>query len=105
MVLTVDETTHGASGCSIDSSVHFVKELENSTGISFLNGGKVALGLDSGIALLTTKEVRDLSLKANIDENTVVYNHLVKDIGELKSNFKTTAGTSWLKRFLIKEEA
>ena len=104
IILAVDENSHGASGCSIDSSVNFVKSLGAKLGVEFLNGGKVALQLDTGIELVTTKEVSNLFDLGQIDENTVLYDHLVPTMGEFRSRWETSIANSWLKRFIRKKE-
>src|SRR5271165_5421624 len=37
IILTVDESQAGASGCSIDKSVHFIKHLEQQFNINLLD--------------------------------------------------------------------
>ena len=104
LVLSVDENVQGASGCSIDSSVRFVQALEVELGVKFMNGGKVAVDTGNGISLLSTKEVKQMSEESVIDADTRMYDHLVKDIGELKQRFETRVGDSWLSRFLLKKQ-
>ena len=42
LILAVDESNLGASGCSIDSSVKALRELENTLGINLTDQGKVS---------------------------------------------------------------
>jgi hypothetical protein len=43
VVLMADEDVTGVSGCSIDSSVHFIKSLEKDYGVSFFGQRKYSL--------------------------------------------------------------
>lgn len=104
LILTVDENAHGASGCSIDSSVRFIHQLEEETGIGFMNGGKVALEIEDDISLYTTAEVKKLSSQHLVNENTYMFDHLVKNVAELRERFRIKAGQSWLNRFIMKKE-
>ena len=70
LVMAVDESQLGASGCSIDSSVRALQSLEQTLGVDLVNQGKVtlkdahgalrvlpALGLKSKISLGETKRM------------------------------------------------
>ena len=104
IVLSVDETMQGASGCSIDSSVNFVRSLEDKLGISMLNGGKVAVQIEGSIALLTTTEIKKLAAEGNFGVDNIMYDHLVTNLGDLRNHFKKRSGDSWLKGFIPQAE-
>ena len=42
LAISVDEAHTGASGCSIDASVHFIQSLERQFGVNFFDRTKVA---------------------------------------------------------------
>lgn len=48
LILAVDESGLGASGCSIDSSVKVLKELESMLGVNLTDQGKVSVRNSSG---------------------------------------------------------
>lgn len=48
VVLAVDESQLGPSGCSIDSSVRILKELEQRLGVNLVDQGKLTLRNESG---------------------------------------------------------
>jgi hypothetical protein len=104
IVLVVDESSHGASGCSIDSSVNFIRSLETNYGLSLLNGGKVAIELNGTTRLLTMKEITGLIASDSITEDTIVYDHLVATIGEFHERWMTNVRQSWLSKFINKKE-
>src|SRR5690606_9953723 len=58
IVLAVDEKYNNASGCSIDSSVHVVKEVMEKTAINFFNREQVAFKADEGVRFISMKELK-----------------------------------------------
>lgn len=95
IVLAVDENIHGASGCSIDKSVHFIQGLEKDFGLSLMDRMKVVFLKNDQI---TTVALHDFwaMRKANlVDENTIVFDNLVENVGQWKSAWQKKFGESW----------
>lgn len=83
LLLAVDESAHNASGCSIDTSVRFIKQLEKELGISFFNRLKmIALSADGQLEYVNYADL------ASLPEETIVFNNTVSNIGEFKSLWK-----------------
>lgn len=83
VILAVDESAHNASGCSIDSSVRFIKSLEKELGVSFFNRLKMLVEINGELNYISFNEVRDLP------ESVFVYNNMVTTLGEFKNAWKT----------------
>jgi hypothetical protein len=94
IVLAVDESEIGASGCSIDSSMRIIKELESELGVSFTDRMKLAY-LEDKIILTSLQE-----LPSTVHEGTWVFNNLVTNLGEWKSSWLAPLQKTWVKRFL-----
>lgn len=62
LVLAVDESQLGASGCSIDSSVRALQSLEQVLGVDLVNQGKVTLKDENG----SLRVLPGLGLKSKI---------------------------------------
>lgn len=100
IVLSVDERQAGASGCSIDTSINFIKEVATQYNVSlfdrlvftFLNNGKVETA--------TSKAFKQLYTEGVISKDTLVFDNLVSTIGDLKSVWLKPLGSSWHKRFV-----
>lgn len=103
LIIAVNEEIAGASGCSIDASVRFLEELGRKLNTSFFDR-RIPIVLDDNLVFVSTQQVKELSNLGKIDENTVFYNNLVTQLGELRYNWKQKAGDSWLVRFLAKKE-
>jgi hypothetical protein len=80
LVLAVDQNVALASGCSIDSSVKFIKELEIKVKINFFNRMNLVVKNDEETKLIPFSELRNYS-------GWKVYNPLVNDLKTLHSSF------------------
>jgi hypothetical protein len=100
IVLAVDEQKTGASGCSIDKSVNFMKELAAQFDVSlfdrltftFLNGGKVQTAASSDFKRLYTE--------GSLTRDTLVFDNLVNNVSDLRTMWLKPLASSWHKRFV-----
>ena len=60
IVLMVDETQAGASGCSIDKSVHFIKQIEQHYGVSLFDRMSFAFKNDDEITAICKNLMKTL---------------------------------------------
>jgi len=98
--LFVDESAHGASGCSIDSSVHFIQNLERKYGIELMQRTDVAYLKSDEIRTAAMNDLSELAAKGQINSSTLVFNNLVKTKGEMEKSWIIPAGKSWHARML-----
>lgn len=101
LVLTVDESFNTVSGCSIDSSVRFVKELEQEFQIDLMNKMNVSFKDGDTINLLKLPDFQRFVASKKITENTVVFNNMVATKKDFEHYWEVPAKQSWHKRFLI----
>jgi hypothetical protein len=80
IVIVADENIAKASGCSIDSSVRFIKEIGSKLKIDFFNRLYMLIEKDGEL-----KRVHFSDLSGHADWN--VFNPLVKTLGEMKLNW------------------
>lgn len=96
IVFAVDETYNDASGCSIDKKVHFVKSIEQQTGLNFFDRMKIAY-LDNGtIGLENMNKFSSLVDSGKVNDDTIIFNNLVTTKEEFLKSWKTPFGKSWL---------
>ena len=101
IVIAVDEQVASASGCSIDSSVGWVKSVQSQLGVDLLNKMNIAfVADDNSIKILPLNDFRDLLDAKQLDGETIVFNNLVPNVGDFKSGWKTSINNSWHKQFL-----
>lgn len=103
LVITVDENFNQASGCSIDSSVQFVRFLEQDLKVSFLDRTLVAF-LDeelkpNGVVTRSLKEIKEKVNSGEIEEGSIVFNNMVTSKREFDTNWKIEANKSWLSKY------
>ena len=99
LVLAVDESGLGASGCSIDSSVRTLRELENELENNITDQGKVTFKSNSGeINVVSALGIKSKVTSGEIDSQTLVINSQVQSKKDLESVW-VLAGNSWLNRY------
>ena len=96
LVIGLDELVAGASGCSIDASVRFVRELEQQLGVDLLEKSRMAFLADGQLQLLTRRELRAAIAAGQITIETPYFNNTLSTKAELTSNWPTPAGQTWL---------
>jgi hypothetical protein len=102
IVLAADENFNEASGCSIDSSVWVIRQVDEQfslglfdrTLVAFLKGDTVELVPLVGLAATLTG--------GYWNQNSLVFNNVIATKGELKNGWVVPAAQTWLKRYLTK---
>ena len=100
LIIAVDEGYNNASGCSIDSSVRVIKEIEKHIGINFLNRDQVAFLKNSSVELIPLKNLKEEYQKGKWNESTLTFNNVIATRGQLEREWIVPAGTTWLKRYV-----
>lgn len=99
LVLAVDESGLGASGCSIDSSVRILRELENLLDINITDQGKVTFKSNSGkLTVASALGIKSKVASGEIDSQTLVINPKMQSKKDLESVW-VLAANSWLNRY------
>ncbi|MCP4123331.1 MAG: ABC transporter ATPase [Bacteroidetes bacterium] len=101
VVLTVDENFNAAGGCSIDSSIRFIKELEAKYNVDFFNRMLVAYkNMDGDIQSALMHDLPALRASGAISDDTIVFNNLVSNKAELDNNWQIALSESVYARLL-----
>ena len=109
IVLMADETATGVSGCSTDSSVRLIKEIEKKFGVDMFDRFALAFVVkdksDSHqIQLLPMQQLQYAIDNGFISDNTLFFNNVVQSKEELENNWIIPARQSWLaKKFSFSE--
>ncbi len=102
IVLGVDESVSGASGCSIDSSVKVIKELGATLGIDLLDKSQIAYQTANDaneIHTIDFRKVKEAVTSSIIKKDTLVYNNQVTSLGELKQSWLLKAEQTWMAKY------
>jgi hypothetical protein len=99
LILFLDESHVAAGGCSIDSSVHFIKTLEKEFQNTMTDRMKFAFKAGSEIEVVSKSEFEKLLGDEAITGDTIVFNNLVATKQELDTNWEVPFSKSWHKQF------
>lgn len=106
IVLIVDETAAGASGCSIDKSVHLMKEIEQELEINLFDRFQIAWKKADEIIISERTDFEEAINNGLVNNSTIVFNNLVKDYNEYLKAWETPLNNSWHSRiFQIPQKA
>ena len=100
LAMFVDESLAGASGCSIDASVRFVKQLESHFGVSLMGRDTVAYMIDEEISTLPLNELGSAVIDGRLQADTFVFDNLVKNKDAFLKEWCKPMNESWHKRFV-----
>jgi hypothetical protein len=97
LVIGVDQTTAGASGCSIDGLFRVLQGLESKVGASLVGGGKVFYRDSHAQVQSTTRDrIPELVRSGAITKDTVVFDTSLTDLGAFRAGFEKRAKESWI---------
>ncbi len=98
IVLMADETRVPVGGCSTDSSVHFIKKLEQAYGVSLLDRTQLAFIVKDKVQLLPISQLPYAIAQQFISEDTYFFNNVVATKADLINNWIIPVKKSWLQR-------
>ncbi len=88
------------SGCSIDSSVHVIKELSQQHGIDFFNRMVFQYFEDEHIRNIKKSDLKDAYNKGMITNETLFFNNLVTSKSEFINDWIIPLSDSWHSKFV-----
>lgn len=95
LILIVDESQAGASGCSIDKSVNFMKKLEQQFGINLFDRFNFAYRDGEKVLSLPRHDFEELLKSGKINTDTIVFNNLVQTLQQLDTKWELPFKDSW----------
>ncbi len=96
IVLLADETATGVSGCSTDSSVRLMKDIEQQFGVNLFDRMSLAFVVKDKIQLLPLSQLQYAADNGFISSDTLYFNNLVQTKQELETNWIIPVRESWL---------
>lgn len=100
VVVAVDEEQAKASGCSIDKSVGFIKQLENDLNLMLTDRMIVVYEAKGEITSCRLQDLPELLKEGTLTADTIVFDDLVPTVGELRTRFRGPLRGTWLQRYL-----
>ena len=96
IVLIADETATGVSGCSTDSSVRMIKNIEQRFMVNMFDRTALAFVVKDKLQLLPLSQLQYAIDNGFIDLDTMYFNNLVQTKAELENNWLIPIKNSWL---------
>ncbi len=100
VVLAVDEEQALASGCSIDKSVGFIKQLEHDLNLMLTDRMIVIYEHEGKVTSCRLQDLPELLKQGHLTGDTIVFDDLVPTLGELRTRFRVPLRSTWLERYL-----
>ena len=105
LTVAVDQSTAGASGCSIDGLFRSLKAMEPRLGASLVTSGLVFYRNPKGsIESVDREQFTALSGEGKIKPTTRVFDPTVTTLGEWRARFELDAADSWHSGLLHDEQ-
>ena len=105
IVLIADETQSGVSGCSTDSSVHLIKDIEKKFNVDLFNRQNLAFIIKDEIQMLPLSQLNDAAENKFINQDTLYFNNTVLTKKELLEKWTIPVKDSWLSnKIILKKE-
>jgi hypothetical protein len=95
LILIVDESQAGASGCSIDKSVHFMQHIEQQFGIKLFDRFNLAYREGSEVVSVPRHNFEEMLKNGAINTDTIVFNNMVQNLQELETKWEVPFKDSW----------
>jgi len=95
IVLIVDQEQAGASGCSIDSSVRMMKEIEKEYSVDLFDRFNMAYKIDDKVFVHIKEDFETLISMKKITLDTIVFNNLVQTLADYESKWEVPLADSW----------
>ncbi|HTD92965.1 MAG TPA: hypothetical protein VK644_04105 [Chitinophagaceae bacterium] len=105
IVLMADETATGVSGCSTDSSVRLIKELEQHFKINLFDRTTLAFVIKDKIQLLPLAQLQYAVDNGFVDGDTLYFNNLVQTKEEMENKWIIPVKDSWLRKKVVMDSS
>ena len=104
ILVAVDEQQANASGCSIDKSVHFIKQLEQQYTITLFDRFRVAFTSGEEVFHCSYSKLLDVLENNFVDaiEDVIVFDNTISTKAAFDSHWKVPLKNSWMKMVLNK---
>lgn len=105
IVLMADESASGVSGCSTDSSVRLIKEIEATYNTPLFDRLNLAFFIKEKVQIVPLAQLPYALENGFIDENTLYFNNTVLTKEEMETKWLIPLKSSWLaSRYLRAKE-
>ena len=97
IIFIADETGHGVSGCSSDSSVRLIKQIEQIFKVNLFDRLLLAFIIKERVQVIPMAQLSYALDNGFINSSTLYFNNTVQDLKQLKTNWLIPVKDSWLR--------
>ena len=98
IILMADERAMGVSGCSTDSSVRLIKDIEQRFAVNMFDRTTLAFVVKDKVQLLPLSQLQYAFNNRFIDSHTLYFNNIVQTKEELEKDWIIPIKDSWLSK-------
>jgi len=98
IIIMADETATGVSGCSTDSSVHLIKQIEQQFDVNMFDRQTLAFIIKDKVQLLPMAQLNYGVTNGFINGDTLYFNNLAAAKHELLNSWIIPVNQSWLSK-------
>lgn len=102
IILMADESYITVGGCSTDSSVHIIKDIEKMTGVQMFNRELLAFWVKGKVQTIPMAQVAYALENNLLQKETLYFNNLVANKFEMEKKWMQPISESWLGKKYIK---
>ena len=102
VIMAVDEDYHNPSGCSIDSSVGVLRQINTITGVDLLDRTKVPFYLDGKVTLIPISQLKSNFSSGRLQASTLTCNLLAATKAQWDKKWQIAVENSWMAKYLSK---
>jgi hypothetical protein len=95
LLVGVDESQEGASGCSIDAMTRAFTALERQIGVEILNHAPVLYRTAEGVVRAPRPTFGERAKSGEVTPDTIVFNNSLTRVGDLADQWEVPARASW----------
>ena len=103
VILAADEERLQVSGCSIDSTVRFIKDLGAKYNVNFFDRFYTCYLKDGEVRGMDFESFKKEVANGTVNDHTIVFNNLITTLDGLNSQWQLPLAQSWHKKFLHQE--
>ncbi len=99
LVIAADESFNLTTGCSIDSSVGFVRSVAQDLQIDLFDRTQVAFLLNDEVFLAPLQSIKSKVAEGTITEETITFDNMVGDKASFEKQWLTPVKNTWLSKY------
>ena len=100
VLLCVDESRTHASGCSIDTSVHFIRDLEKDFKLNLFDRLSICYSENNSMQAMHFSRLKEYLEEGKFSATSTIYDTTLTRLGDFLESFMKPASESWIAKFL-----